>query len=54
MNQKTIELRVDISQPQIDSVLSKIEQLAQVLQEAKSLVNDLASCKLNLEFDVQS
>ena len=54
MKAKPVTLSVEFDRSQIDLILSKVERLTQVLKEAKSLINDLASCELDLEFDVES
>lgn len=49
MKAESLVLSVDVDSSQIDYMLSTAERLVQVLQEAKSLVDDLTSCKIDVK-----
>lgn len=40
------ELNVQVNQQEVDDIIRKIEKLNQLLKEANSLINELASVKL--------
>ena len=48
---KSIQLQIEA--PQMDEIASKAEKLRDTLKEAKSLADDLASMKIELEVNVR-
>ena len=49
--EKTVFLRVESN---VDELLKKIEKIKAMLEEAKTLADELASGKLSLKFEIKS
>lgn len=52
-NQKPITVEATVNTFEMDQAIEKAEHLNEVLKEAKSLINELASMAIKLEVNVQ-
>ena len=54
MKDGKIEIDVAVNTLEIDEVTKKAERLKAILEEAKTLINEMASSEISSEFDVVS
>jgi hypothetical protein len=52
IDMKVKKIKVEVGRQELDEVIEKSEHLCELLKEAKSLANDLASTEIKILFDI--